>query len=92
MRCKAEVWSQDRRGDRCNNDAKRDGWCGTHHPDAAKRRRERWNRYHREHREGVERAREHGNLVSALHWLLDNAPRHTRLIKKCRQQLARFGG
>lgn len=28
----------------CNNTAKRDGYCGVHHPDAKKARREKWNK------------------------------------------------
>ena len=31
---------------RCNHNAKRDGYCGTHHPDAVKRRREKSDSYY----------------------------------------------
>lgn len=42
-KCKARVWP---RGEYhsvgCSKDATRDGFCGIHHPDAKKRRDEKW--------------------------------------------------
>ena len=43
-KCKETVYDRELRGisHRCIYTAKKDGYCGTHHPDAVKRRREKF--------------------------------------------------
>ena len=44
-KCKETVWRPCiGRSTRCGTKAKRDGYCGTHHPDAVKRRQEKIDR------------------------------------------------